>query len=115
MHQVFINEGVNKKAFVARYYNSLSFTFAEILGRNFGGGCLELMPSEVGGIYLPYRVEHEVLFAKIDKMLRNKQTADEILDYTDRIILHEGMGLSMEEVQMARSIWHKIMGRRLSR
>ena len=115
MHRVFINEGVNKKALVASYYNSLSFTFAEILGRNFGGGCLELMPSEVGGIYLPYRVEHEVLFAKIDKMLRNKQTADEILDYTDRIILHEGMGLSMEEVQMARSIWHKIMGRRLKR
>lgn len=115
MHRVFIKEGVNKKAFVASYYNSLSFTFAEILGRNFGGGCLELMPSEVGDIYMPYRVENETLFAEIDKMLRHKRTADEILDYTDRAILHEGMGLSMEEVQTARSIWHKIMGRRLSR
>ena len=115
MHRVFIKEGVNKKAFVASYYNSLSFTFAEILGRNFGGGCLELMPSEVGGIYMPYRIENEVLFTKIDRMLRQKKNADEILDYTDRIILHEGMGLSMEEVQTARSIWHKIMGRRLSR
>lgn len=115
MHRVFIKEGVNKKAFVASYYNSLSFTFAEILGRNFGGGCLELMPSEVGGIYMPYRAENEVLFAGIDRMLRQKKTADEILDYTDRIILHEGMGLSIEEVQTARSIWHKIMGRRLSR
>lgn len=115
MHRVFIKEGVNKKAFVASYYNSLSFTFAEILGRNFGGGCLELMPSEVGGIYMPYRVENETLFAEIDRMLRHKRTADEILDYTDRAILHEGMGLSMEEVQTARSIWHKIMGRRLSR
>lgn len=38
MHRVFIREGVNKKAFVASYYNSLSFAFAEILGRNFGGG-----------------------------------------------------------------------------
>lgn len=115
MHRVFIKEGVNKKAFVASYYNSLSFTFAEILGRNFGGGCLELMPSEVGDIYMPYRVENETLFEEIDKMLRHKRTADEILDYTDRAILHEGMGLSMEEVQTARSIWHKIMGRRLSR
>lgn len=115
MHRVFIKEGVNKKAFVASYYNSLSFTFAEILGRNFGGGCLELMPSEVGGIYMPYRVENETLFAEIDRMLRHKRTADEILDYTDRVILHEGMGLSMEEVQTARSIWHKIKGRRLSR
>lgn len=115
MHRVFIKEGINKKAFVASYYNSLSFAFAEILGRNFGGGCLELMPSEVGGIYMPYRVENEALFTEIDRKLRQKKTADEILDYTDRIILHEGMGLSMEEVQTARSIWHKIMGRRLSR
>ena len=64
---------------------------------------------------MPYRIENEALFTEIDKMLRQKKTADEILDYTDKIILHEGMELSMEEVQTARSIWHKIMSRRLSR
>ncbi|MGN1228754.1 MAG: Eco57I restriction-modification methylase domain-containing protein, partial [Prevotella sp.] len=115
MHRVFIKEGVNKKAFVASYYNSLSFAFAEILGRNFGGGCLELMPSEVGGIYLPYREENEQIFDTLDRMLRKKAGADEILDYTDDIILHQGMGLSMDEVRLARSIWHKIINRRLTR
>lgn len=115
MHRVFIHHGVNKKAFVASYYNSLSFAFAEILGRNFGGGCLELMPSEVGGIYLPYRVENEQIFDTLDKMLRRKATADEILNYTDDIILRQGMGFSAEEVALARSIWHKIINRRLSR
>ena len=64
---------------------------------------------------MPYRVENESLFSHIDKMLREKKSADEILDYTDNIILHEGMGLSPKEVKIARSIWHKIMGRRLSR
>lgn len=83
MHRVFIKEGVNKKAFVASYYNSLSFAFAEILGRNFGGGCLELMPSEVGNIYLPYREENEVIFDTLDKMLRKKTSAEELLDYTE--------------------------------
>ena len=115
MHRVFIKEGVNKKAFVASYYNSLSFAFAEILGRNFGGGCLELMPSEVGGIYLPYREENEQTFDTLDRMLRRKASADEILDYTDEIILRQGMGLSEDEVKLARSIWHKIINRRLTR
>lgn len=115
MHRVFIKGGVNKKAFVASYYNSLSFAFAEILGRNFGGGCLELMPSEVGGIYLPYKQENEILFDHIDRMLRNKATADEILDCTDDVILRQGMGFSNEEVALARSIWKKMMGRRLNR
>ena len=115
MHRVFIKSGVNKRAFVASYYNSLSFAYAEILGRNFGGGCLELMPSEVGGICLPYREENEQIFDTLDLMLRKKASADEILDYTDEIILHQGIGLSKEEVKLARSIWHKIINRRLSR
>ncbi len=115
MHRVYFHQGINSKAFLASYYNSLSFVYAEILGRNFGGGCLELMPSEVGGILLPYREENERLFDTIDHMLREKRNADEILDITDAIILCEGLGLSKDEVGLCRSIWHKIMGRRLGR
>lgn len=115
MHRVFIHEGVNRKAFIASYYNSLSFAFAEILGRNFGGGVLELMPSEVSGIYLPYREENEKIFEQLDKMLREKTPVDKMLDYTDEVLLRQGMGFSEREVKMSRSIWHKLMGRRLSR
>ena len=115
MHRVFIKEGVNRKAFVVSYYNSLSFAFAEILGRNFGGGVLELMPSEVEGVYLPYREENAKLFEKVDQMVREKKTADEILDFTDKELLQKRMGFSETETKMARSIWYKLMGRRLNR
>ena len=115
MHRVFIKEGVNRKAFVVSYYNSLSFAFAEILGRNFGGGVLELMPSEVEGVYLPYREENAKLFEQVDQMVREKKTADEILDFTDKELLQKGMGFSETETKMARSIWYKLMGRRLNR
>ena len=115
MHRVFIKEGVNRKAFVVSYYNSLSFAFAEILGRNFGGGVLELMPSEVEGVYLPYREENANLFEQVDQMVREKKTADEILDFTDKELLQKGMGFSETETKMARSIWYKLMGRRLNR
>ncbi len=115
MHRVFIHEGVNKKALLASYYNSLSFAFAEILGRNFGGGCLELMPSEVSDIFIPYRIENEKLFDTIDQMLRDKKSPDEILDITDEYILCDGLGLSKDEASLCRSIWHKTMGRRLGR
>ena len=92
----------------------LSFAFAEILGRNFGGGVLELMPSEVEGVYLPYREENAKLFEKVDQMVREKKTADEILDFTDKELIQKGMGFSETETKMARSIWNKLMGRRLN-
>lgn len=73
------------------------------------------MPSEVEDIYLPYNESNEDLFDRIDSLLRNNATADEILDVTDDIILHQRMHLSKKDVALARSIWHKIMGRRLNR
>lgn len=112
MHRVYIHSGINKKAFVASYYNSLSFVFAEILGRNFGGGCLELMPSEVEGIYLPYNENNATLFEGLDKLLRQGCNADTILDFTDSVILGEGMGLSHNEISLARALWHKLVRRR---
>lgn len=115
MHRVFINEGINREALIASYYNSLSFAFAEIAGRNFGGGVLELMPSEVESVYLPYRKENGALFAQVDRMVREKKNVDEILDFADDLILRQGMGFSSKETRMARSIWHKLMARRLGR
>ena len=73
------------------------------------------MPSEVEGVYLPYREENAKLFDKVDQMVREKKTADEILDFTDKELLQKGMGLSETETKMARSIWYKLMGRRLNR
>lgn len=115
MHRVFIRSGVHHKALIASYYNSLSFAFAEIAGRNFGGGVLELMPSEVEEIYLPYREENAAIFSQLDSMVREHRSADEILDMADDFILRQGMGFSKNDMAIARSIWHKLMGRRLNR
>lgn len=48
-------------------------------------------------------------------MVREKKMADEILDFTDRELLQKGLGFSEAETKLARSIWHKLMGRRLNR
>ncbi|MHB1955596.1 MAG: hypothetical protein ACYCOU_17820 [Sulfobacillus sp.] len=34
------------------YYNSISFAFAEICERSYGGGVLEILPGEMGNIVL---------------------------------------------------------------
>lgn len=115
MHRVYFKESTNHKAFVASYYNSFSFAHAEIVGRNFGGGVLELMPSEVESIFLPYTEDNDTLFDEIDSMLRNGIAIDAILDYTDQKILVEKLGYSSEEVRIGRSIWKKLSSRRLKK
>jgi len=115
MHRVFIKEKVEKKAFIASYYNSLSFAFAEIVGRSYGGGVLELMPNEAEEILLPYKEEHSKLFKQLDDMIREKQPIDKILRFSDNIILHQGFGFNEKEIKIANNIWKKLSARRLNR
>lgn len=115
MHRVFFKSGTNHRAFVASYYNSFSFAHAEIVGRNFGGGVLELMPSEVESIFLPYNEDNAAIFDDIDTMLRKGESIDKILDFTDQKILIEKYGYSIEEVKLGRNIWKKLSSRRLKK
>ena len=73
------------------------------------------MPSEVEEILLPYKKEHAEMIEKLDQMFREKKNIDEILVYSDEIILKKGFGFSDKEVKLANNIWKKLSGRRLNR
>ena len=115
MHRVNIKKDVSLDALVASYYNSLSFAFAEISGRSHGGGVLELMPSEVENIMLPYHDSNKNLVETIDKMIRANDSIDKILETTNKKILIENYGFTEKEVQIADRIWKKLSNRRLNR
>lgn len=113
--KLFDAKPVDIKALIASYYNSLSFAFAELSGRSHGGGVLELMPNEAESILIPYHESNGKLLDKIDKMLREGKSIDEILKITDKIILKKNYGFSDKEIKLANSIWKKLQGRRLNR
>lgn len=115
MHRVSMKKDTNKNAFIASYYNSLSLAFSEIVGRSYGGGVLELMPSEAGKILLPYKTENAELLSKIDQMMRDKKDINQILKITNEQILKIGFGFTDKEIQLADSIWKKLSNRRLNR
>jgi adenine-specific DNA methylase len=110
-----MKKDTDKNAFIASFYNSLSLAFSEIVGRSYGGGVLELMPSEAGKILLPYQTDNTDLLATIDKMMREKKSIDEILKITNKQILKDGYGFTDKEIKLADSIWKKLSSRRLNR
>ena len=115
MHRVFIKQETNKQAFIASFYNSLSLAFSEIVGRSYGGGVLELMPSEAEKILLPYQIGNDKLLDQIDKLMREKRSIDDILHISNDIILRQKYGFSKKEIELADRIWKKLSARRLNR
>lgn len=115
IHRVRINVGIDKKSFVACYHNSLTFAFAEIMGRSYGGGVLELEPNEAEKLPIPYFKLNSKIFSKLTNLLRNENSMEQILEITDKTILIDKMGLVKSEVVKLRQIRKKLAKRRMER
>lgn len=100
---------------VFSFLNSLTFLCAEFEGRHYGGGVLELVPSEVEKLLIPLISISENEFAHIDSIIRTGASLDEIVNYTDHIVLGEGLGLTSEEIALIRKAHRRLMKRRLRR
>ena len=96
------------------FLNSMTFAFAEVLGRSYGGGVLELEPNEAEQIPIPFFSDVQLDLEELDKLERLGQI-ETILDITDQALLRDKMGLDKCEVELLRASWHKLSGRRIGR
>ena len=114
LHKVRFLDGVDGKSVSAAFINTYTLALSETLGRSYGGGVLTFEPGEMRKIRIPMIGADKLDIMKIDKLQREGNYA-EILSYTDKVLLYEGLGLSEHEVTLLHSIWEKMRDRRLSR
>lgn len=94
------------------FYNSLTLTFAEIEGRYYGGGVLELTPSEFKKLPIPYVGISEVEFRRYRKQFEKKENIEQILTNFDSLILNATIGLSQDEIHKVQQIRQKLINKR---
>lgn len=97
-----IKNGFSIKGLCYSFYNSLTLLFAETNGRFYGGGVLELSPTEFRGLPLVY---HEPTLDEFTKFLLAHELArgdvEKILDFGDQW-LQQKLKLSDEQMVMIR-------------
>ena len=99
---------------VANSYTYLTAASAEIEGRSYGGGVLELEPTEATNLLMPANLGSAMPVDECDRLIRQNRLA-EVLEHNDRALLRGDMGLSVRECAQLRTIWEKMRNRRLSR
>ena len=114
IHKIRFLDGVNPEYVAAAFLNSYTLALAEVTGRSYGGGVLTFEPSEIRKLMIPMKNAELLDVKKIDQLIRDNKI-EEVLDYSDRILLVNGLGLSNYEVQMLPNIWLKLSERRLGR
>ncbi|WP_112902676.1 Eco57I restriction-modification methylase domain-containing protein [Salinibacter ruber] len=93
------------------FVNSLTALSAEIEGRHYGGGVLELVPSEIQRLLIPKPVGEEKSVYQLDKMVRNDKKGAPLLKTQDKKVL-SNIGLSGEEIDALHSGWRRLWNRR---
>ena len=114
LHKVRFLDGVEGKSVVAAFLNTYTFALSETIGRSYGGGVLTFEPGEMRKIRIPMKFADQLDLQRIDNWQR-KGEIEKILEYTDEILLRNGLGLSEHEIELLHSIWNKMCGRRMSR
>jgi adenine-specific DNA methylase len=99
---------------IANTYTYLSAASAEIEGRSYGGGVLELEPTEAERLMMPTLLGAALPLAECDKLVRSGRLVD-VLGENDALVLRGTMGLSRPECQMLQDIWVRMRDRRGSR
>jgi adenine-specific DNA methylase len=113
IHRLTSKEAKPEKV-ITNTYTWLTAASAEIEGRSYGGGVLELEPTEAERLMMPAVLNGAMPIGECDRLTRAGRL-DQVLETNASIVLMGHMGLSKADTLILRDIWMKMRDRRLAR
>ncbi|MCY3973717.1 MAG: N-6 DNA methylase [Candidatus Dadabacteria bacterium] len=101
---------IDARRLVYCFINSLTAMSSEIEGRHYGGGVLELVPSEIEKLYVPLPSKTRIAMKELDKMIKDT-LPDEVLCFQDSKVLKD-VGLTRNEIVCLHNAWNNLRRRR---
>ena len=95
---------------VYSFLNGLTALSAELEGRHYGGGVLELVPSEIERLLLPSTSKVKPNITKLDNIVRT-MSMDSVLNHQTKHILGD-LGISDKDQDELLSGWQQLRNRR---
>jgi len=106
---------VSADDFTATFHNSLTLLSAEIEGRSFGGGVLELVPSEISALRVPLIPGAGAELTKLDELARRVTDPDDLIAATDELVLRLLPALDRDVLAALGDARRTLMSRRMER
>lgn len=105
-----IRARVNAAALVGSFLNPLTALSAELEGRHYGGGVLELVPSEIERLLVPIAGSVRFDLAAMDRAVRADRTEQVLEQHGGRLLAR--LGLSAADIDRLMAGWDMLRSRR---
>jgi len=112
-YRISVKEGFCVRSLIFSFYNSLTLAMAELRGRFYGGGVLEVTPNEFKSLPIPYVEIADTDFLEFEERFDRAESIEHTLQTNDAIILKGCLDLNSDEIGMLQSIRKKLVSRRL--
>ncbi|NQZ54835.1 MAG: N-6 DNA methylase [Piscirickettsiaceae bacterium] len=101
---------VEAEKLVYCFINPLTAIFAELQGRYYGGGVLELVPSEIEKLIIPIPNNIDVDLNELDELIRTRPMEEVLLINGYKVL--GAIGVSKEDTRSLLQIWLYLKNRR---
>lgn len=112
-YKIEMRDDYDLNSLIYSFYNTLTLLFSEIEGRYYGGGVLELTPSEFKKLPIPYIKIDANQFQAFTHQFEDKENIESILDQNDFNILNAALKLKKNEIKKLKAIRTKLVHKRM--
>lgn len=102
---------IDAATLVVSFLNTMTALSAELEGRYYGGGVLELVPSEIERLIVPYVDNVGAHIEDLDKCVR-RMTCPQILEQQDRLLFSGVHDIDIRDIDMLRKALVRLQQRR---
>lgn len=112
-YKIRMRNSYDLNSFIYSFYNTLTLLLSELDGRYYGGGVLELIPSEFKKLPIPYNEISNNQFVNFTTSFENKSNIEQILIQNDYNILNPTLGINNDDILKLDEIRNKLKKKRL--
>lgn len=125
LNRISLKKQSDFKKLIIASYTSVALLFTELEGRNYGGGVLEVLPSELSKVMLPNIFDNDLptnkevdhLFNKIDNFVRTNEDKkiDLLIEEIDNFILIDKLQMPKQMVFEINKSWKTLQNKRIQK
>jgi len=108
------DENINIDSFIFSFYNIVTMIFAELMGRKYGGGVLELTPLEFKNLPIPYVEISKSEFNKFATGFEKQTNKIEFIIDNSSILMKNKLKLEPFELEILKKIYMKLLNNRIN-